>query len=415
MPPRLLECASRTCASTGIAGWPSAPLRAKSGSSNSFSCPSGAPTRLGPADGRPAGPGGWCGPRPRCASGSGGRPGRSRRPSRRPRRHVAGRDPDVLVDGRRVLGLEVGGAVLEPEQVARAWPGSVLVDDVRPNPSWRPAHRRPPRSRAGRGCGPRARRPAGRWRRPGCRGRRRSGPGRGRRRGSAGRSCSAAGLRSASPNRSSNSDGAEAEGDGQPGRRQPDRPRRCPAGRRRGRRRRRRPARPRRRRSSARRRGSTSSAGRRAAARSLVTTSRATKCSRSWAGVTMPAWCAPRNGIGASRLAGAVAGAASAAGSGRRVRRIPAAEPDRDPGGRRSRGDAEQPAAAHAARGLGLGDGLGHDVGVPPAPASTTPGTLATCSESASRWTVSALTSVGRDRGERGVVGADPVLVQRPG
>ena len=30
--------------------------------------------------------------------------------------------------------------------------------------------------------------------------------------------------------------------------------------------------------------------------RSLVRTSKVAKCSRSWAGVTMPAWCSPRNG-----------------------------------------------------------------------------------------------------------------------
>ncbi len=35
-----------------------------------------------------------------------------------------------------VLGLEVGGAVLEAEQVARRWPAAVEVEDVRPKPSW---------------------------------------------------------------------------------------------------------------------------------------------------------------------------------------------------------------------------------------------------------------------------------------
>ncbi len=34
-------------------------------------------------------------------------------------------------------------------------------------------------------------------------------------------------------------------------------------------------------------------------ARDPVVTSKAAKCSRSWAGVTMPAWCAPRNAYAA--------------------------------------------------------------------------------------------------------------------
>ena len=57
-----------------------------------------------------------CGPRSRCASGSGGTPGRCRRaasPGRR-RRH-----PHVVAQQVGVLGLDVAGAVLEPEQVAR--------------------------------------------------------------------------------------------------------------------------------------------------------------------------------------------------------------------------------------------------------------------------------------------------------
>ena len=72
------------------------------------------------------------------------------------------------------------------------------------------------------------------------------------------------------------------------------------------------------------------------AARSLVDTSSATKCSRSWAGVMIPAWCGPRKGIGASRLAGAVAAGSLGRRRGRRARRIPAAEPDRDTRGRRA-------------------------------------------------------------------------------
>jgi len=80
-------------------------------------------------------------------------------------------------------------------------------------------------------------------------------------------------------------------------------------------------------------------------------------------------------------------------GRGDRASRIPSAEPDRRPGqGRPGRG-AEQPAPADTGHGLALGRlRLGHDVGVPPAPDSTTPGTLATCSESASSLTVRSLT-----------------------
>ena len=107
---------------------------------------------------------------------------------------------------------------------------------------------------------------------------------------------SAAGRRSASPNRSlpsafSKRVGPEAEGDREPGRRGARSPRRCrrravvgaraPVGRR--------PAGPP---SSALRPRSTAGAaapGRRGTA---VVTSNAAKCSRSWAGVTMPAWCA---------------------------------------------------------------------------------------------------------------------------
>ena len=111
---------------------------------------------------------------------------------------------------------------------------------------------------------------------------------------------SAAGCRSARPNRSRpsssrNSDGPEPEGDRQPARRQPDRlagvvgrqvggaldrpdrARRLAAGHPLG------------------GRGPLLEQRRPARSRSSVVTSNAAKCSRSWAGVTMPAWCAPRN------------------------------------------------------------------------------------------------------------------------
>ena len=49
--------------------------------------------------------------------------------------------------------------------------------------------------------------------------------------------------------------------------------------------------------------------------RESVVTSNAAKCSRSWAGVTMPAWCAPRNGydVATASPGGAAASAAAVA------------------------------------------------------------------------------------------------------
>ena len=106
-------------------------------------------------------------------------------------------------------------------------------------------------------------------------------------------------------------------------------PRRCrpaaPTARRRPRRSRRRPAR----RSSGAAAAVQSCSSATSSARSSVMTSNATKCSRSWAGVTMPAWCAPWNG---DRAGGAAAAA-------RRRRR---------PRDQRARADAPPPATPAA-------------------------------------------------------------------
>ena len=73
-------------------------------------------------------------------------------------------------------------------------------------------------------------------------------------------------------------------------------------------------------------------------ARESVVTSNAAKCSRSWAGVTMPAWCAPRNGVrrrGAGRCGAAAALRRAADARTRRPRRRRAATPAAGAGRRR--------------------------------------------------------------------------------
>ena len=118
-----------------------------------------------------------------------------------PVRPVTVGHPHLLVEHVGVLGLEVVGSVLEPEQVSRR--ASVRAWSTRCGRT-RAANTAPRRYRSppGPGCGWRARRPAGRWRRPGRRCRRRSGPGPCVSFGNFGRSASAAGRWSAMPKRS---------------------------------------------------------------------------------------------------------------------------------------------------------------------------------------------------------------------
>ena len=121
-----------------------------------------------------------------------------------------------------VLGADVGGAVLEPHQVARRRPGcgwSSRCGRSRAATSASP----PCRGRSGPGCGSRGRRPGGRRSRPGRRGRRRfrarssSSP------GSGGIGASAAGCCAAARAAAVEQARAEAEGDGQPRGQQADR------------------------------------------------------------------------------------------------------------------------------------------------------------------------------------------------
>ena len=93
-----------------------------------------------------------------------------------PVRAVAVGHPHLLVQHVGVLGLDVVGSVLEPEQVSR---GGLLAGGRRgtAEAELRIPHRDGAEARRGRGCGWRARRPAGRWRRPARRCRRRCGRG----------------------------------------------------------------------------------------------------------------------------------------------------------------------------------------------------------------------------------------------
>ena len=179
-----------TCESSGDERRRRCPATSKSGCGELVAARQRRTLALGAADDRLLLRAATCGPTSRCACGSGARPGTCRRSSSRRRRRRR-LHPHVLVERVGVLGLEVRGAVLEAEQVARGR----LVGRRRRRPAeaeLRPAQRRRCRSRCGPGCGWRARRPAGRWRRPGRRGRRRErGRVERRRRGSAGRSISA--------------------------------------------------------------------------------------------------------------------------------------------------------------------------------------------------------------------------------
>ena len=277
---------------------PSRPRIAKSGWSNSSPPDSGRSGVLGPADERllvaerlavpdldrhvdPA----------RDEVGAAGEPV--------PRRVVAGRDPDVLVERLGLLGLDVHGAVLEAEQVAR-------------------------RGLRGR----RGRRPAEAELRPAHGDRAEADPGQVADRVHRDLRVVGAGLDAEVAVRADRVEVVgrevrqllerrgppvgqaepvlavlvdeqrrpEAERDRQPGRRQPDRlagvvgRQVVGAVERADRRRRSRPA------SSARRPSVQACSSATSSSRDVVVTSNAAKCSRSWAGVMIPAWCSPRNG-----------------------------------------------------------------------------------------------------------------------
>ena len=82
-------------------------------------------------------------------------------------------------------------------------------------------------------------------------------------------------------------------------------------------------------------------------ARERVVTSNAAKCSRSWAGVTMPAWCSPRNGY----VVGAPAAASPLVGAWSSPYHAPTAKPAATPA------TPAVPADQAASRDLELGDG----------------------------------------------------------
>ena len=201
-------------------------------------------------------------------------------------------DPDVVVELGLVLGLDVVGAVLEAHQVARGVLAYVEVEEVRPKPELRPAHHRRARGPAGRSCGSRGRRPAGRRSRPGrtmsppADGRIERVAGQRRQVGQRGRSLAG------QPEPVVEQRRPEADGDREVGRAQPERlagvdRRRC-----RARCRPRRSAGPaviRERRRRPRRRASCCNV----LDVACVVTSKAANASRSCAGVAIPAWCAP--------------------------------------------------------------------------------------------------------------------------
>ncbi len=143
-----------------------------------------------------------CGPRSRCASGSGGPPGTCRRPATPGPRRAAQTWSRNEVG---VLGLDVAGAVLEPEQVAR---GRLRARGGRraAEAELRPADRDPPkpiRTRLRMACTATCGSFAHAWMQmsPPLRAGSRSSAGK------RGRSISAGGRCSRGPNRSSNSEG----------------------------------------------------------------------------------------------------------------------------------------------------------------------------------------------------------------
>ena len=224
----------------------------------------------------------------------------------------------------------------------------VDVDDVRPKPSWdqrSAAVPKPIRARLRIACTATCGSSAQAWtqRSPSLR------PGRGRRRGSA---AAAAAPRAAGPRarsgpcrRRREQRRAEAEGQRQPGRRQPERlagvARRGVVGQRRA------VARPAGPAVIAAAAAVQRSQQRRPARRGRsVVTSKAAKCSRSWAGVTMPAWCSPWKGYAPGRR--------PCAGLGRRWPRAAptTAGEAAAPRPRTRAGDAEQPPAADGPGGL---------------------------------------------------------------
>ena len=251
-----------------------------------------------------------------------------------------------------VLGLDVGGAVLEAEQVARGrLRGRWSTTSARTRAATSAPRRRAER-RCGPGCGRRARRPAGRRRTPARRGRRRCAPGPGGRPGSAagrqrGRArrgepepVAAVGVANSvgpNPNVSVRPGGGSPSASPVSSRRRlvraadrPVRTGRLALG------------------HAAPRPRSTPASSATSSSRDVVVTSNAAKCSRSWAGVTMPAWCSRRTGTPPPRSAGRRRRrgdrAAHAAPTPRRRRR-----PRRGPGTER-RGSAARRETAGARR-----------------------------------------------------------------
>lgn len=167
-------------ASAAITGCSLLPGRSKSGSVNS-SPPTVAPPR--PWCGQRSSPGhpAVVGPRPRSSCRSAEPRGTTHR---QPARAGVVRcvHPHVVGECLGLLGLHVGRAVLEPEQVA-GWTGWWTWSTCARGPTATTAPRRC-RSRCAPGCGSRARRPGGRRSRPGRTGLRPSGPDLGRRPGS---------------------------------------------------------------------------------------------------------------------------------------------------------------------------------------------------------------------------------------
>ena len=136
----------------------------------------------------------------------------------------------------------------------------------------------------------------------------------------------------------------EPDGQRQAGRRAGRWPRRCRPAARTARRRRRRPGRRPSPRSSGGRPPSTAFSIATSSSRLSVVTSKATKCSRSCAGVTIPAWCAPLNGT-RRRCAEPAAAAVSRVAA----RRSPRRPPRRQHAGGTGAEQPEQPAAGQPA------------------------------------------------------------------
>ena len=160
-------------------GAPSAPVAAKSGSSNSRAARQRCALALVAADDRLLLARARRGPRSRSSSGCGGRRGSCRPPSTpapSPRPATQTCSSSAAVSSALMLAVPS----LKPIGCAGVV-CAVEVDDVRPKPSCDQRTAHDAEARSARGCAPRAPRPAGRRSRPGRRGRRRCAPGRGRR------------------------------------------------------------------------------------------------------------------------------------------------------------------------------------------------------------------------------------------